>query len=52
MDQDTRCGRDGIENVNMVVLSLPWLSFPSKIKYLWVDDGTNDRSFYSDKLFL
>jgi len=46
MDQDTRCGRDEIENINMVVLSLLLfrLSFPSKIKYWWVDDGTNDKS--------
>ena len=49
MDQDTRCGRDGIENINIVVLSLPLfrLFFPSKIQYLWVDDGTNDMSFCS-----
>jgi hypothetical protein len=54
VDQDTRCGRDEIENINTVVLSLPLfqLSFPSKIKYLWVDDATNDMLFCSNKLFL
>jgi hypothetical protein len=43
-------GRDEIENINMVVLSLPLfrLSFPSKIKYLWVDDGTNDKLICAD----